>query len=65
MATLMALAHADTPANCTYQELLGEWTFKIGEMGHDNTLNCSNFGSTFSKCLFYVTSYTCTILPVF
>ena len=46
---LLTLAYADTPANCTYEDVKGEWTFSIGEGGHDRTLNCSNFGYPGSK----------------
>ena len=35
--------NADTPANCTYEEIRGTWLFSIGEGGHDNTINCSEF----------------------
>ncbi|XP_058961544.2 dipeptidyl peptidase 1-like [Pocillopora verrucosa] len=34
---------ADTPANCTYEEISGSWLFSIGEGGHDNTIYCSSF----------------------
>ena len=34
---------ADTPANCTYEEISGSWLFSIGEGGHDNTIDCSTF----------------------
>lgn len=34
---------ADTPANCTYEEISGSWLFSIGEGGHDNTIDCSSF----------------------
>ena len=37
--------NADTPANCTYEEIRGTWLFSIGEGGHDNTINCSEFKS--------------------
>lgn len=33
---------ADTPANCTFEDVQGTWTFYIGENGHDNTLNCNS-----------------------
>ncbi|KAJ8301667.1 hypothetical protein KUTeg_020654 [Tegillarca granosa] len=36
-------ASADTPANCTYEDIRGKWTFQIGPGGHDRTLNCSSF----------------------
>lgn len=34
---------ADTPANCTYEEIRGTWLFSIGEGGQDNDINCSGF----------------------
>ena len=34
---------ADTPANCTYEEIRGSWLFSVGEGGHDNTIDCSSF----------------------
>ncbi|XP_078140383.1 dipeptidyl peptidase 1-like isoform X1 [Centroberyx gerrardi] len=32
----------DTPANCTYEELLGTWEFQVSRGGHDKTVNCSS-----------------------
>ncbi|XP_042371308.1 dipeptidyl peptidase 1-like [Plectropomus leopardus] len=32
---------ADTPANCSYEELLGTWEFQLSKGGHDKTINCS------------------------
>ncbi|XP_034460815.1 dipeptidyl peptidase 1 [Hippoglossus hippoglossus] len=34
-------SRGDTPANCTYEELLGTWVFQVSRGGHDNTVNCS------------------------
>ncbi|XP_014325848.1 dipeptidyl peptidase 1 [Xiphophorus maculatus] len=31
----------DTPANCTYEDLLGTWVFQVSKGGHDKTVNCS------------------------
>ncbi|XP_022050147.1 dipeptidyl peptidase 1 [Acanthochromis polyacanthus] len=31
----------DTPANCTYEDLLGTWVFQVSQVGHDKTVNCS------------------------
>lgn len=42
---LMALVAADTPANCSYEDVKGKWVFSIGEGGFDRTLNCSSFVS--------------------
>lgn len=33
----------DTPANCTYEEIRGQWTFFVGEGGHDRKIDCANF----------------------
>ena len=46
---LLPLALGDTPANCTYEEMSGNWTFYIGSAGHDNTLDCSGNFPTVSK----------------
>ena len=51
---LVALVTADTPANCTYEDVRGEWIFQIGEGGHERTLNCSNFGSAAGNSLSFV-----------
>ncbi|KAM3875464.1 dipeptidyl peptidase 1 [Diretmus argenteus] len=32
----------DTPANCTYEDLLGTWVFQVSKGGHDKTINCSS-----------------------
>lgn len=31
----------DTPANCTYEDLLGTWVFQVSKGGHGKTINCS------------------------
>lgn len=31
----------DTPANCTYEDLLGTWVFQLSRGGHDRSVNCS------------------------
>lgn len=38
---LVSAALADTPANCTYEDIRGTWSFHIGPSGFDNTVNCS------------------------
>nr|XP_055053451.1 dipeptidyl peptidase 1 [Misgurnus anguillicaudatus] len=35
---------ADTPANCTYEDLLGTWVFSVSDVGQDRTINCSSTG---------------------
>ncbi|CAK6967295.1 hypothetical protein INR49_018632 [Scomber scombrus] len=32
---------ADTPANCTYEDLQGTWVFQVSKGGHDKTIDCS------------------------
>lgn len=39
---------ADTPANCTYEDVRGTWVFQIGKMSYDKTVNCSDFPSVFN-----------------
>lgn len=34
-------SQGDTPANCTYDDLLGTWVFQVSKGGHDKTINCS------------------------
>lgn len=34
----------DTPANCTYPELLGTWVFQVGPTGSQRDTNCSVMG---------------------
>ncbi|XP_028321415.1 dipeptidyl peptidase 1 [Gouania willdenowi] len=31
----------DTPANCTYEDLLGTWVFQMSRGGRDGTVNCT------------------------
>uniref|UniRef100_A0A3P9L1Y7 Dipeptidyl peptidase 1 n=2 Tax=Oryzias TaxID=8089 RepID=A0A3P9L1Y7_ORYLA len=38
---LIVGAWGDTPANCTYEDLLGTWVFQVSKGGHDQTINCS------------------------
>jgi len=40
---LLQISHvsADTPANCTYEDVVGKWTFSVGKGNNDRTVNCS------------------------
>ncbi|XP_069746985.1 dipeptidyl peptidase 1 [Narcine bancroftii] len=35
---------ADTPANCSYEDLLGTWVFHVGQEGQDRNVDCSKMG---------------------
>ena len=37
-------AYCDTPANCTYPDLLGTWVFQVGPVGSQSEVNCSVMG---------------------
>ncbi|XP_051881503.1 dipeptidyl peptidase 1 [Pristis pectinata] len=37
-------AVADTPANCSYEDLLGTWVFHVGHEGQGRDVDCSNVG---------------------
>ncbi|CDQ88007.1 unnamed protein product [Oncorhynchus mykiss] len=39
--TLGGGLRADTPANCTYEDLLGSWVFQVSEGWQDKDINCS------------------------
>ncbi|KAG9335279.1 hypothetical protein JZ751_005459 [Albula glossodonta] len=36
----------DTPANCSYEELVGTWMFQVSAGGKDRSINCTNMGPT-------------------
>lgn len=40
---------SDTPANCTYEDLVGTWVFQVSKGGHDKTVNCSAEGKKTNK----------------
>jgi hypothetical protein len=39
-------SQADTPANCTYEDLLGSWVFQVSKGGQDKGINCSMMGKS-------------------
>lgn len=40
----LGTVHGDTPANCTYPDLLGTWVFQVGPGGSQREVNCSVMG---------------------
>ncbi|XP_004411013.1 PREDICTED: dipeptidyl peptidase 1 isoform X3 [Odobenus rosmarus divergens] len=47
-------AHCDTPANCTYPELLGTWVFQVGAVGSQRNVNCSVMGPPEKKVVVHL-----------
>ncbi|XP_041918896.1 dipeptidyl peptidase 1 [Alosa sapidissima] len=41
LALFIAGARGDTPANCSFEDLVGSWVFQVSEGGKDRTVNCS------------------------
>ena len=52
---LFPSALADTPANCTYEDIRGIWKFYMGSGGNDNTLDCSGSFNITSKVMVTLT----------
>jgi hypothetical protein len=44
LVALTSRVVADTPANCTFEDVKGTWIFQIGSRGHDKTINCTKMG---------------------
>ncbi|XP_060032658.1 dipeptidyl peptidase 1 isoform X3 [Erinaceus europaeus] len=42
-------ARGDTPANCTYPDLLGTWVFQVGPVSSQQATNCSAMGPVEKK----------------
>ncbi|XP_070281924.1 dipeptidyl peptidase 1 isoform X3 [Myotis yumanensis] len=44
----------DTPANCTYPDLLGTWVFQVGPGGSQHEVNCSVMGPPEKKVMVHL-----------
>uniref|UniRef100_A0A8C9IPI9 Cathepsin C n=1 Tax=Piliocolobus tephrosceles TaxID=591936 RepID=A0A8C9IPI9_9PRIM len=44
----------DTPANCTYLDLLGTWVFHVGSSGSQRDVNCSVMGPPEKKVVVHL-----------
>ncbi|XP_028630468.1 dipeptidyl peptidase 1 isoform X3 [Grammomys surdaster] len=45
---------SDTPANCTYPDLLGTWVFQVGPRGFRSDINCSVMEPTEEKVVIHL-----------
>ncbi|XP_031243133.1 dipeptidyl peptidase 1 isoform X2 [Mastomys coucha] len=45
---------SDTPANCTYPDLLGTWVFQVGPRRSRSDINCSVTGPTEEKVVIHL-----------
>ena len=43
-ALLVPYVASDTPGNCSYEEITGQWEFSVSGGGGDKTVNCTNPG---------------------
>lgn len=46
---LLDRCHGDTPADCSYTDIRGTWTFYVGSSGQDNSIDCSGDFKTIEK----------------
>ncbi|XP_015099921.1 dipeptidyl peptidase 1 isoform X2 [Vicugna pacos] len=46
--------HCDTPANCTYPDLLGTWVFQVGSSGSQRDVNCTVMGPLEKKVVVHL-----------
>ncbi|KAK7101922.1 dipeptidyl peptidase 1-like [Littorina saxatilis] len=42
---------ADTPANCTFEDIKGKWVFSVGSGGNSHSVDCNNFTGPFKSQL--------------
>jgi cathepsin C len=54
IACCASIAIADTPANCTYEDIRGQWVFHEGPRRNDKTVNCSANGWVRTKNFDYL-----------
>ncbi|XP_043928142.1 dipeptidyl peptidase 1 [Protopterus annectens] len=45
---------SDTPANCSYEDLVGTWVFQVGKSGQDRNINCTELGPIQSKVVVHL-----------
>lgn len=58
-------SRGDTPANCTYEDLLGTWVLQMSKGGHDRSVNCSAEGKRFlTPTGFFTNVIFCTVKEI-
>ena len=45
---ILGVAKSDTPANCTYEDIRGNWIFYETERTGDANINCNKIGKTYT-----------------
>lgn len=52
IALYVGYSRADTPANCTYDDVVGTWTFYESERGHSSSVDCGTISKAegFASC---------------
>lgn len=51
-------SEADTPANCTFDDVVGNWIFYESERGHSSSIDCSDPSNFYS---YYIVGYVDSI----
>ncbi|XP_006013218.1 dipeptidyl peptidase 1 [Latimeria chalumnae] len=47
----------DTPANCSYEDLVGSWVFQVGKGGQGRNINCSQMGPVQNKVVVHLQKF--------
>ena len=53
LVTFQYGVNGDTPANCTHDDLVGNWKFYLSSGGHSKDVDCSNPGNNFVFVITY------------
>ncbi|XP_012659290.1 dipeptidyl peptidase 1 [Otolemur garnettii] len=54
LLSVVCTVRCDTPANCTYPDLLGTWVFQVGPSGSQRDINCSVMGPQEKKVVVHL-----------
>lgn len=64
LVLLTSQVYGDTPANCTHDDLVGEWKFYFSSGGHDKDIDCSNPGVVSKVTTLTFSSYNTVVKDV-